>query len=327
MQTELRFGLDWELWIVEQLLFDARLDDLIADLIERGVPEGTARDGVHGILGSDGFRRLRERLGEATLAARLQRLQRDLVDALPPSRTTLDAETLLQDHWVPSLPVVLTDAFGGLPALSWTPASLGERFGAVPVGVNVQRDQATDPSDVERLEARRPFADLVARMGGPPTNAEYAVSRNGLLAEPGLRPLWDDLAPLPGFLVPPTPPTGVALWMGPEGTVTPPHFDPHNSVLLQVHGRKRIRLAPRLRAALHGLVDGYYLRGGLDDAFGARVRTVELDAGQALFVPAGWFHEVTALAPSITLSFLCFPWDNHFHYLGPPGSDDSRPFS
>lgn len=324
METELRFGLDWELWIVEQLLFDARLDDLIADLVARGVPEGTARDGVLGILRSDGFRRLRERLGEATLAARLQRLERDLVHALPPERDTVDAQTLLRDHWVPSLPVVLTRAFEGLRALSWTPASLGERFGDVSIGVSVRREEAARPADVEALESRRPFADLVARMAGPPSNAEYAVSRNGLLAEPGLRALWDDLAPLPPFLEPPTPPRGVALWMGPEGTVTPPHFDPHNSVLLQVHGRKRIRLAPRLRAALHGLVEGYYLLGTLDDAFGPRVRTVEIGPGEALFVPAGWFHEVTALSPSITLSFLCFPWENHFHYLGPPGSDDAR---
>ncbi|MFO0614459.1 MAG: cupin domain-containing protein [Polyangiaceae bacterium] len=66
------------------------------------------------------------------------------------------------------------------------------------------------------------------------------------------------------------------------------------------------------------------MRTPLDPA-AERVFDVALGPGEALFIPAAWIHEVTALAPSLTLSFLTFPWPNHFHWLGPPGSDDARP--
>ena len=126
-------------------------------------------------------------------------------------------------------------------------------------------------------------------------------------------------------MVPLKPPRGVSLWVGPAGTITPPHFDPHNVLLVQVQGRKRVRLASRIRAGLHQSHDGYYLAQPIDEVFAARpelVATVILEPGQALFVPAAWFHEVTALEPSMTLSFLNFRWHNHFHWLGPTGSDD-----
>ena len=323
--TELRFSLDWELWVVEQLLFEARLDDLVSFLVDQGVPDETARAGVDAILGSEGFRRLRTRTEEATLAARLQRLQRDLLPGSLPCRPSIDADTLLAEHWIPSRPLKLTHAFAELPALAWTPQALAERFGEVPVQVNVARTEARTASEVEAHHQTLSLAALLERLEGPAGNDQYAVSRNGLLAQPGLRALWDDLTPLPSFLVAPTWPQGVSLWAGPEGTITPPHFDPHNVLLVQLVGHKRIRLAPRLQASLAGALDGYYLRGSLDSVFGEGILSVELGPGEALFVPAAWFHEVTALAPSLTLSFVSFPWPNHYHFLGPPGSADSRP--
>ena len=49
----------------------------------------------------------------------------------------------------------------------------------------------------------------------------------------------------------------------------------------------------------------------------AAVQTVTIGPGEALFVPVGWFHEVTALAPSMTLSLLRFRWPDDFHWLRP----------
>ncbi len=326
LPTELRLALDWELWVIEQLLFSGKRNDLITTLVEQGVPPELARARVLEIQRSPGYARLERRLGEARLAAKLQQLQAELApDTGLVVRETIDRDVLLADHWIRSRPLLLTRAVEHMRAVrEWSLAELARRFPELSVEVNVERLRATHAADTETRARHMKLPELVARAEATPSNDFYVVSRNGLLAHPDLLPLWADLAPLPPFLHPLTPPRGVSLWVGPAGTVTPPHFDPHNVLLVQVQGRKRIRLAPRLRAPLHVVLSGFYLAEPLDQVFSPEaILTVVLEPGQALFVPVAWFHEVTALDPSITLSFLNFVWPNHFHWLGPAGADDA----
>lgn len=320
---EVRLPLDWELWVVEHLLFTAQREDLADALADRGVDRAAAMEQVEAVLASSGFERLRARLSESTLASRLERLQRDLLPRVEDVDVVedVDAATLQRDHWIPSRPLKITRCASRPKALGWTLEGLGARFGDVEIGVNVDRARAATSQDVERKEAPMTVRAFVDRALGAETDDLYVVSRNGLLSVEGLAPLWDDLAPLPPFLAPVARPRGVSLWAGPKGTRTRPHFDPHNVLLLQVEGEKRVRLSPRPSPAMAGRFDGYYLRGDLDPSID-RIFDVHLGAGEALFVPAAWIHEVIALAPSMTLSFVSFPWPNHFHYLGPPGSDD-----
>jgi hypothetical protein len=92
------------------------------------------------------------------------------------------------------------------------------------------------------------------------------------------------------------------------------HFDPHNVLLVRVQGWKSVRLAPSVTADSLGLLDNYYLAPSLDEAFGDHVFIVELSP-DSLFIPVDRFHEVTSIELSITLSFLSFPWPNHFHWF------------
>lgn len=328
LPTQLRLSLDWELWVVEQLLFTAKLGDLVDVLSAQGVDPDQARARVLEIRTSPGFERLEERVGEARLAARLQRLQSELdgPQLRIPVRDHIDPQTLHDEHWARSRPLLLTEAARQIPAVrNWTLRTLAERFPSLRVQVNVDRLQAKDHADTERRATFMTLPEFVERVEAGPSNDFYIVSRNGLLARPELSSLWDELVELPPFLTPLTPPRGASLWVGPEGTRTPPHFDPHNVLLVQVQGRKRIRLASRIRAGLHAEFQGYYLRRPIDEVFAddpGAVASVILEPGQALFVPAAWIHQVTSLSPSMTLSLLNFRWPNHFHWLGPPGSDD-----
>ncbi|MFO0554424.1 MAG: cupin-like domain-containing protein [Polyangiaceae bacterium] len=320
---EVRLPLDWELWVVEHLLFSAHREGLADALVARGVERRAAMEQVDAVLASAQFERLRARLAEATLASRLERLQREL---LPPIEAIdvvddLDAETLHKEHWIPSRPIKISRCAPRLKALEWTLADLAERYGDVEIDVNVDRGRATSSRDVEQYQAPMTLRAFVERALGDETDDLYVVSRNGLLCVEGLAPLWDDLAPLPAFVGPVRRPRGVSLWAGPKGTRTRPHFDPHNVLLLQVEGEKRVRLSPRLSPKMASRFEGYYLVGDLDPAIDP-IFEVRLSAGEALFIPAAWIHEVIALAPSMTLSFVSFPWPNHFHFLGPPGSDD-----
>lgn len=332
LPTELRLSLDWELWVVEQLLFSGKREGLVHTLAQQGVAPELARARVMEIHDSAGFRRLERRIGEARLAAKLQRLQDELEREQQGERgasgvavrADIDAETLLAEHWVRSRPLLLTEAVRDMQAVrEWSLRGLAARFPALEIEVNVDRLAAARPDDTETRARTLALRELVAQAEGGPSNDFYVVSRNGLFSRSELAPLWDELAPLPPFLAAPRWPHGASLWIGPAGTITPPHFDPHNVLLVQVQGKKRIRLAPRVRCSLHAELHGYYLGGSLDEVFAPEaILTVELQAGQALFVPVAWFHEVTSLEPSITLSFVGFVWPNHFHWLGPAGAAD-----
>jgi len=318
--TEERLVLDAELWLVEELLFSARRDRIVSQLEHHGLTAAQARQQVERIDRSDGMARLRRRLATARRAEGLDRLRRT-VDPPPdtlPTATSVDRGTLWRDHWVRSRPLHLPGWGRALPLVHrWSFPWLQERFGGAEVQVNVERQAAQRPADVERHHEPMAFGELLRLAQGPASDARYAVSRSGLLAQPGLQALWNDLGDLPSPLVDPEPPRGVALWIGPAGTHTRAHFDPHHVLLVQVQGRKRVRLAPPPPPEAAATLDGWYLQGPLEDAL-----EVELAPGDALFLPASWLHEVHALAPSITLSFLSFGWPNHFHFLGPTGSDD-----
>jgi hypothetical protein len=337
LPTELRLSLEWELWVVEQLLFSGKRDGLVKTLAQQGVPAELARERVLEIHRSPGYQRLERRIGEARLAAKLQRLQDELegprARAGVTVRSHVDAETLLAEHWMRSRPLLLTEAVRDMQAVrEWSLRRLADRFPDLAIEVNVDRLTAARPDDTETRARMLSLREFVERAEAAPSNDFYIVSRNGLFSRPELAPLWDELRPLPPFLGAPRFPQGVSLWIGPAGTVTPPHFDPHNVLLVQVQGRKRIRLAPRVRCSLHAELAGYYLAAPLDEVFAPEaILTVELRAGQALFVPVAWFHEVTSLDPSITLSFVGpfgsegsqgAAWPNHFHWLGPAGAAD-----
>ncbi len=323
--SEIRLSLAWELWVVEQLLFTGKRDDLIDALVAQGVDRAQARAQVLRILASPAFERLRLRMGEGTLAARLQRLGRAVRGGGLTERVDVDRPTLLADHWIPGRPLKLTGAVDQVGAVQrWSLAWLAQTFPDASVQVNVDRGAAQRPRETERRAAIVALPELVRRIVHEPGDDFYVVSRNGLMSHPALAALWHDLSPLPAFLEPPERPRGVSLWIGPRGTITPAHFDPHNVLLVQVEGAKQITLAPPIRAEHHALLDGFYLDGELQEAFGDAVISVRLEPGEALFVPVAWFHRVEALSPSMTLSFLCFPWPNHFHWLGPPGADDRR---
>ena len=109
---------------------------------------------------------------------------------------------------------------------------------------------------------------------------------------------------------------GVALWAAAAGVSSSAHWDSFDNTHVLLAGRKHVLLAPPSAAAhvdawpsthphaRQGRVSLAALQAAREagSLHGLAVREATLSPGEALFVPAGWLHEVRASAPSLALS-------------------------
>jgi len=319
-------------WIVENLLAGVAERELAAQLA-RQMPLARARREVAEVARSPLLPVC------AQLARRARRLE--LVAALgrghalgapDPTqverRATPRADEFFRDYWAAHRPVVLTDAAAGWPALrKWTPAYFRRRFGDETIEITAGRE--ADPFYDMNFRAHRRrmrmdrFIDRVVAAGT--SNDIYMVSNNHTMRRPRFRALLRDVRPPRDLFEPPTP-GATSLWIGPAGTITPLHHDTTNILFAQIHGRKRVELvSPQETALLLDPMQGYYSPVDLDGLAAAshpalrqmRVQQVVLDPGDALYIPAGWWHRVTSLDVSISFSLLSFRRPNDFSWYRP----------
>ncbi|GAB4382037.1 MAG: hypothetical protein Kow00121_41680 [Elainellaceae cyanobacterium] len=113
------------------------------------------------------------------------------------------------------------------------------------------------------------------------------------------------------------PASALNLWVGPSGHVECLHYDPTDGTLIQLHGAKRVILFPPSQTAnlypysifVH-LRYGLKLRSWFSQVYPDRPdfqafpkfrqalqyrQEIILNQGEILYIPAGWWHEVTAL--------------------------------
>ena len=316
----------WQRWLAENLLAGVPDATLLAELAGHGV---TAE-----VAGAAIARLRRQPAYEVAqgLARRLDRLERQVAGraalaALDPGRATvprragLTREAFLAEHYAANRPVVVTDLVPGWPAFGlWTPAYFRDAYGDVPIEACLGRD--ADPAYDERADAHaRPttLGALATRvLETEASNDFYLIARNRAIAAGGLRPLLQDVGPLPAWLAPTPEPGWTSLWFGPAGTLTPMHHDASNICFCQLYGRKRFHLVAPDHPGLLATANGYY--AGFDPEAppaqreprfaDVQVLEIDLEPGEALFIPVGWWHQVRALSPSISFSLLGFAFPN-----------------
>jgi lysine-specific demethylase 8 len=216
-----------------------------------------------------------------------------------------------RERWVtPGLPVVIADVAAPWPASTrWTLPALRERF----AGARVQLMRAPG--------GRVDYAGRSGTTYDASTFGRYIDALTAGAADPGyLVTMWEEL---PGslradVLWPAI--CGVArwsqstLWFGPEGIVSPMHFDVPDNLYVVVRGRKRFTLVPprdswnvRPKSLLSGQAQYAQVdpeRADDDPRYaGAHPWVAELGPGDALYIPRFWWHHARGLELTLAVNF------------------------
>lgn len=270
--------------------------------------------------------RLKNRLGKwEWVMQNGARLAANDPDALAIARhDRLDPAIFYRDFYRAHRPVVVTGLVDHWPARSkWSLAHLAGVLGEREVRVQWNRESDKE-FEINSHEhgAFRPFSEIARRLASPePSNDFYVTANNSDANVAAFAPLRVDVGDIPGILQPGAGQRG-HIWIGPRGTITPWHHDLTNNLLLQLVGRKRVRMVashdtPLMRNHKHcfsawkteDLLPGPAAEGK------PSVLECDLGPGEALFIPIGWWHHVEGLDQHIGMSFTEFMWDNDFYSM------------
>jgi hypothetical protein len=243
-------------------------------------------------------------------------------------RDRLSRDEFVERYVIGCRPVVITGLAKDWPALQrWSPQDLKQRFGHLEVEVQAER-QADPQYEQNKLQHRRrvrlgEFVDHVLACG--PSNDHYLTANNELLRRPEFAPLLADIGSLPDYCDVAALDRSCSFWFGPAGTVTPLHHDTLMLFHTQVVGRKRWRfVSPLQTPKLYNYYDVYSPidpdRPDLQrypDFAEVTVLDVVVEPGETMFLPLGWWHQVSALELSMSFSFSNPAVPNDYSYRNP----------
>jgi hypothetical protein len=201
----------------------------------------------------------------------------------------------------------------------WSADRFLEEFPSVPIEVTMGRESREDfDLKAHLLKEKTTLGELATRVlqCESSTNDFYLIARNHALDQPELMSLFEEIDERP-ILNPDQRRRHAALWFGPKGTYTPLHHDTCNIMFVQMWGEKRIDLLPPHRFDLFEHSMNMYASLDLRIAQQAEQRTVTLKAGEALFIPVGWWHQVEALTHSTSLAMTHFYQNNQYQWYQP----------
>jgi hypothetical protein len=312
-----RVAPEWEVWAAENLLRDVPRAEIEASLVARGVEASLAARTLDALALSPFLEAAKPFVRDARRFAMFAKLRERLErDAASPTgierRDAPSPEEFFDLYYAGGRPVILRGLVDRWPAFDcWTMPELAERFGDAEVMVTVGRDD--DPlygSTFRRRTETWTMRELVRRIeeATEPTNDFYLVAQCKAL-QGALAAMVDDITMPEGWMHRERLREDASLWLGPAGTITRLHHDFRPLLTCHVRGRKRWRLIPPTERALLERIRMSHttLDPETDSMDGVLVKDFVVEEGEALFIPAGWWHHVRALDPCITVSLGAWP--------------------
>ncbi len=323
----------WQQWIAENLLRHCTPESMLQTMVQAGMDAGQSQSAINA-MGHN----------PAMLAAlRHQQLHRKLesvvanqhrVQSLNPGfgtvekRSGVSRDEFLERYVWGSRPVVLTDLAHDWPAMKrWSPSDLKARFGHL--DVEVQMDRGADALyEQNKMQHRRQvrLSDFVDKVvGGGPTNEYYLTANNEMLRRPEFAPLMKDIGSMPPYCQAADLARSASFWFGPAGTLTPLHHDTLMLLHTQVVGRKRWRFISPLQTSMVYNAFEVYSPIDIDKPDLSRyplfaqatIFDVVVEPGETMFLPLGWWHQVTSLDLSLSFSYSNLAVPNQYSFDNP----------
>lgn len=223
-------------------------------------------------------------------------------------------------HWYANTPLIVR---GYLKQWPKPPVfdfqDLRNRFADVEIEVVQGREKLVRPDlQFGDLRTKMNFADYIDLVLTAEGDGTYLVARNRVFEETPMGRLVQEIEPPTDlFGCESHKSRGISLWLGPKGTHTKLHHDATNNFFCQVLGKKRISLIPPAATFIADAATGYYAAHATNEVRqidSTLVYDVELEPGDGLFIPVGWWHEVWSLSPSLSLAVVGFKWPNSYDY-------------
>lgn len=244
---------------------------------------------------------------------------------LPPFRQFMD------EYYYPHRIGHFTDALEHCAAKHWTLQSIVEKVGADAM-VEVRSETlyngdsfATYYTDADAREKRVRFGDYMDTLEHPESGNKFYIPEsdyNNTVFSALKEDIWNFSD---GYLADKN--EGMAngysmgFFIGHQGAVTALHYDLFNNLFIQTYGKKLIRLIPSLQTPYvrndghHRFSDIDLLKPDLElypEFANTTVIEIEVVPGDAIFIPVGWWHHVTYLTASISVTFSNLNVDSHF---------------
>ena len=218
----------------------------------------------------------------------------------------------------------------------WSPEFFRDQYGDTEVTVTTPPPELYDQDTQTHLEGLSGWSQKKTKLGEYADHLLACPDTKAYLEAMDVRGVLPDLnqdIEIPEY-IPREKLWVYSLWMGPKGTTTTLHYDvPHNT-LVQISGSKEITLyAPDDWSSLYPLPlfskqyptsSRVNLKAPDLNRYPKFKNAVAykgtLEAGNALFLPGCWWHEVHNATPTIAVNYWWWPplngWDMAMLYLG-----------
>lgn len=327
---------EWRRWIAENVILSVDRRAILERLVANGFPSPLAQreiEAAHNhpyvtagaaVLRKTGLKRVWLVDTLACLARESSRW------GTVERRATVEGAEFFDRYYAANVPLVIDRYVAHWPAAQrWTLDYLEQRFGDREVEIQANRSaEAAYEINSYQLKQRMALREFVAIVRKGAGNDYYMTANNAGHNAAALAGLADDVLPLDELLAP-TPAGDLPgmLWLGPAGTITHLHHDLTNNLMVQVVGRKVVKLISALDTGkLYNHKHVYSavtdLDQPIDDAAyplfkDATIFTVTLNPGDVLFIPIGWWHHVRSLDVSVTLTCTSFLRRNDYYATYP----------